>query len=717
MIFSFNRCVLFFLFVAFLFATDNGIAQTVKLDYIGEIPVYRGKPGKDTIWLINMMNRFDWKVSFTRNGNNHIEYITTKPDTIDFDDVDTVNFATRFIIDPQLINQQTSLYYDLSGSLSVDLNGQNLFTSGGFVKDKSSALSKLKQDDYFNFIFRDTACHFNIIYVHHPKEKVFDLSLELASAKWLDKQKSKKDTDIYRSYALGFYYLAFGILFLVFFLFHREKTENVYFAMFCIFAALSFLWRNFHFDFAVDQQHNFLTVLSLESLTIFFAKVLKNKDKSKIPLIIILLVTLISFSPLIQYNYTEIGGANHKLPLILIAILSILFVYTSFTSVYYLVRGFGEKRWEARVIVFGCTIAFFMFMIVPILLVIIQVISRATNPHFSQYMSDVGLCIYPLSAAIVLGRRNGLNQKQLTNQIKSIEQLSEDNLKKEREKKKILEDQKMELEEKVNERTIEVLNQKKEIELKNKAITDNINYAQRIQSAILPDVKLIYKALEQSFILFKPKDVVSGDFYAFAEKNGHVLIIAGDCTGHGVSGAFMSMIASSLLNHIINDKGVEQPDIILNQLNKSVIETLRQGENESNDGMDISICSFDIARRNMQYAGANRPLWLFRKQEIQVVRPDKFPIGGLQMARDRSFTNYKMQLEPGDTIYIFTDGYADQFGGAFGKKMMTAKFKEILSSIQELDMHAQELFLIDHFDKWKGSNEQVDDVLVIGVRV
>ena len=214
-----------------------------------------------------------------------------------------------------------------------------------------------------------------------------------------------------------------------------------------------------------------------------------------------------------------------------------------------------------------------------------------------------------------------------------------------------------------------------------------------------------------------PKDIVSGDFYAFAEKNGEQIIVAGDCTGHGVSGAFMSMIGSSLLNQIVNEIEVIDPAEILNRLNVAVIDTLKQGENDTNDGMDISLCAYNADTRTLQYAGANRPLWLLRKGEFILLKPDKFPIGGLQMAKDRAFKNNTMQLLPGDTFYLFTDGFADQFGGEFGKKLMSGKFREMLLNIQELDMKAQGNYLAASFKKWKGENEQVDDVLVMGIRV
>jgi len=323
----------------------------------------------------------------------------------------------------------------------------------------------------------------------------------------------------------------------------------------------------------------------------------------------------------------------------------------------------------------------------------------------------------PVSMSLYLARNFAGINKDLNEQLQQVQVLSQKTIEQEQEKKQMLEHQKEDLEREVAMRTSEVIAQKQVIELKNKAITDNINYAQRIQSAILPDIKLIFKYLEHSFILFLPKDIVSGDFYTFSEKNDRVLVVAGDCTGHGVSGAMMSMIGGSLLNQIINEKGVTDPALVLNQLNSAVIDTFRQSENESNDGMDVSVCALDLKTNELEYAGANRPLWLFRNNKIEVIRPDKFPIGGLQMAKNRVFTNSKVQLQKNDTIYIFTDGYADQFGGDKGKKLMTGRFRELLSSIQHMDMKAQEVFLKDYFEQWKGSNEQVDDVLVIGIRV
>jgi len=281
------------------------------------------------------------------------------------------------------------------------------------------------------------------------------------------------------------------------------------------------------------------------------------------------------------------------------------------------------------------------------------------------------------------------------------------------------------LEEKISIRTVEVLQQKFELEKKNeliaeknKEMTDSLNYAKRIQAAILPKSELITKTFPESFILYMPKDIVSGDFYSFVQRNNKVIIAAADCTGHGVAGAIMSMIGSSLMNQIINEKGITDPGEILGQLNTGIIDALKQTENASHDGMDVSLCAFDPANLELTFAGANRPLWIVRNGNLESYKSDKFPIGGLQIDHAGSFTNHKIKLEKNDAIYFFSDGYADQFGGMLGKKLMTKKFKEILISIHDKSMHEQGVYLHTFIKDWMGGEfEQVDDIMVIGIRV
>ena len=281
------------------------------------------------------------------------------------------------------------------------------------------------------------------------------------------------------------------------------------------------------------------------------------------------------------------------------------------------------------------------------------------------------------------------------------------------------------LEAKVIERTEEVVRQKEEITHKNREmevlythVTDSIKYAKRIQEAILPPDKQIKQLLPNSFVLYKPKDIVSGDFYWMKEKDGKSLFAAVDCTGHGVPGAFMSIVGYNLLEHVITTTSSAEPAAILDALNKGVTETLHQSQDASStrDGMDISICSLDYNTNQLQYAGAYNPLFLIRNGELQEINADKFPIGSY-VSKANKFTNNKVQLQKGDHIYICSDGYADQFGGPKGKKFMIKRFRELLLKICPLPVAEQKNVLNTTIEEWRGNHEQVDDILIIGLGI
>ncbi len=279
-----------------------------------------------------------------------------------------------------------------------------------------------------------------------------------------------------------------------------------------------------------------------------------------------------------------------------------------------------------------------------------------------------------------------------------------------------------EVEQKVVARTAEVVKQKEQLEEKNKDITDSINYAKRIQQALLPSAELRQKLFPESFIFFQPRDIVSGDFFWFAEKNGKRLIAAVDCTGHGVPGAFMSMIGNSFLGEIVNERLLTRPGLILDKLRSMVIRSLKQSDAESgaNDGMDISLLSFRETAADgsikVEWAGANNPLWIIRNGACIVYNPDKRPISYSRGA-NIAFTNHTIELQKDDSLYIFTDGFADQFGGEKGKKFKYKQLQEVLVGMQDLPMPEQKKKLNKVFADWKGTLEQVDDVLVIGIKV
>lgn len=265
------------------------------------------------------------------------------------------------------------------------------------------------------------------------------------------------------------------------------------------------------------------------------------------------------------------------------------------------------------------------------------------------------------------------------------------------------------------------------IEEKTKEIVDSINYAKRIQLALITPEEVLKKVVPNSFVFFQPKDIVSGDFYWFAElsttKEGTdneqlVVFCVADCTGHGVPGAFMSLIGMKILNQSIKQKDVNSPSEALDFLNKQVYDTMNKHASEDNivrDGMDAVLFSINFNTLSLSYAGANNPLYIVRNKEIMELKPDKQPIGANES--QQSFTNHRFDLQKGDVIYATTDGFIDQFGGDDGKKLKSKRFKEKLVECVDLPMEQQKEYLSTYFKSWKGNLDQLDDVCVMGIKI
>jgi len=271
--------------------------------------------------------------------------------------------------------------------------------------------------------------------------------------------------------------------------------------------------------------------------------------------------------------------------------------------------------------------------------------------------------------------------------------------------------------------------QKVKIEQQNKNIKDSLSYASRIQTALLPSTKKMNRILSDHFIYYKPRDIVSGDFYWLNEIENKIIIAAADCTGHGVPGAFVSLLGISFLNEIvqntINEGNTIKPATVLNELRNKIVAAIsnQETEEENYDGMDISICIVDKKSKTMCFAGALLPIYIVKKSEKQnekqkllQLRGDIFPIG-MSDFENYSYKNKQIKLDKGDIFYMFSDGYADQFGGDKGRKFLSSNFKKLLSDIAKYPLEEQKTKLHENIIKWRGSINQIDDIMVLGIKI
>jgi serine phosphatase RsbU (regulator of sigma subunit) len=335
-----------------------------------------------------------------------------------------------------------------------------------------------------------------------------------------------------------------------------------------------------------------------------------------------------------------------------------------------------------------------------------------------RYISSEGFVALIIMQSLVLAQMFSRTYRHKVNLSQNLEKMVEERTKTIDEQKAVLKRQNLDLQSQKE----EIEAQTEMVNQRNEEITDSLDYAMKIQSAVLPPEQYFHEILNDVFIYFKPRDIVSGDFYWIKQVNRYVILAAADCTGHGVPGAFMSMLGMSYLNEIVQTRGITQANQVLNELRRQIRNSLRQhGQpEESKDGIDMALCVLDEKNKALQYAGANNPLYLIRDNnggpELTEYKPDRMPLGYYQ-GRFQTFTNQDIQLEYGDVIYLFSDGFIDQKGGREGKKFLSKNFKKLLMEIYEEPMQDQQMILDTTFSDWKGDYPQVDDVLVIGVRV
>lgn len=335
-----------------------------------------------------------------------------------------------------------------------------------------------------------------------------------------------------------------------------------------------------------------------------------------------------------------------------------------------------------------------------------------SQKHVTNIVLIIGLLLFTVQAIVlfIINKKRQKNNNILQNQNDNIV-IQKEEIEAQRDE---IEAQRDEIQRQKNIADI----QTKQIIKQNKDTTDSIEYAKHIQTALFPDKVTLHKVLKQGFCLFKPKDIVSGDFYWAAEIKNKSIIVAADCTGHGVPGAFMSLIGINFLNEIVFDQDILTPNEILNELRKRIIKTMINANRieESKDGMDISLVVVDHDEMTLEYAGAFNNLFYIREHMLEVVKADRMPIG-ISDKPISSFTNHIIKIKPGDLFYLSTDGYADQFGGKLRKKFRSGNLKNLLLDIHEKEMPEQKRILHETFLNWKGEQTQVDDILVIGIKI
>jgi len=343
------------------------------------------------------------------------------------------------------------------------------------------------------------------------------------------------------------------------------------------------------------------------------------------------------------------------------------------------------------------------------------ILGIATNYALKDYTLgkhslEFGVTLQILTFSIGLSERiNLLKKSREVAQRRIIDQLKENAALKDKVNR--------ELEDKVQERTFEIQAQKEHIEKQNKEIKYSFDYAKKIQNTVLPGDEVFETLFGEHFIFFKPRDIVSGDFYWISQNEHRIVLTAADCTGHGVPGSLMSMLGITMLHEIVNEKGITNSDEILNQLRLSITRTLKQEGRigEQKDGIDMALVIYDTRTRILEFSGANNPMYIVRNGEMLEYKGNNMPVAYYEKMSD--FTRYTIEMKKGDRVYMFTDGFPDQFGGPQGKKFKYRPFKDLLLEIHERPMEEQHRILSLIFDEWKGDLSQIDDVLVIGLRL
>ncbi len=652
-------------------------------------------------------------------------------------------FRIHLKVVPSLFNKTVLLLIQQSGASEIYLDNKLVQHFGKLGNAQTEVPFDPKQSLYFLHLGGDTSQVIAVRLSIHKfwKEKfpdeIFSLNLApVSSANEVEFNNLNGLGVIIFSIIFGVF-LTFSIFHLLLFLYYRKVLSNLYYSLFTFILSLFYLTPFLVYLTPNPLFHSLLYEINhylVPPCFFLIVLLLYSIFGRKLNWFFWVLAGLTVFTDAALYVKGNNGAFSYSM--------MIQAISACFSGIFMIIRGIREKKQGVWILATG----FFIFLGL-MLLVLLYVTIKSFFIHDIDTGFNGGLLVaiilfiwvfsIPASMSVYLAGDFARTNKKLALELVHVKQLGEQNLQKEIEKQEIIKGQKQELETKVREATAEILQQKDELAEKNRDITDSINYAQRIQTAILPDNTLLDQALGEYLVLFRPKDVVSGDFFWCHRINDKVIFAVADCTGHGVPGAFMSMIGISLFNEIVLGKGITDANAILDELRRKLSATLQQNtEHPSNrDGMDVALCVWNKNDNVLQFAGANNRLYLVSKdiavngsvQESERVKlsnnhlleilPDKQPIGYQEDKMDNPFTKSIIQLNKGDTIFISSDGFTDQFGGDKNKKFTSKKFKALLASLTDKSVEEQKATLEQVLENWKKSEIQTDDICVVGVKI
>ncbi len=704
-----------------MFAVPDSLVYKMKKDNHG-LNVFLN--GMNLNFVFKDNNKKFWIHTFSDNYKYALKnYDDSKWKKInsdfDLDEIDSTFkgigwFRLHYRISKEFLGKTFMMGMSQNGASEIYNDNKFLISLGIVSKNPEIEIGKDPSNIYFPLTLNDTMEHVLAVRYSNAKylryAKSFDenqVGFHLRFYEMEDFFGMQTIGEYQRIFFIGIslFLFALALVHLMIFLFERSRKFNLYHSLFVGALSLLFLMPILHRLIETPLISFRLTYYSDALIPTFFISVLTllyNLFQKKLNKFYYISFFVFILSLVLRYIVNDYYNFFY------ISLFFMMFIGCTIISI----KAIRQNFRGAKIVGMG-VLGVTVFMILSIVSLLVF---QDSGLILSILIAIFGVLSLPISMSVYLAFDFAKANKTLTEQIIQIEDLSAQALKDEQEKKQILENQNQMLEVQVKERTAEITEQKEIIEEKNKDITDSINYAKRIQNAILASKEIKYKLFPNAFVLYKPKDIVSGDFYWFAGKDGRRLIAACDCTGHGVPGALMSMIGNNLLNKIVSEKAITTPDKILTELDEEIRKALKKDENiDSKDGMDVALLSFS-SETEMEYSGANRPLWIIRDGKLEEIKATKISIGGDRYNVEMDFKNHIVKLEKGDTVYIASDGFADQFNND-DKKLMTRRFKEILLSIQNLSMAEQEKYLDEFIEKWKGGLEQTDDILVIGIRV